>query len=85
MAARGCGEQQQPAEDTARRVDDVAEPSRDRLRDLTALVLVATVAFLIASLATHHPADPPVPRMVPAHVRATNACGLLGAAVAAFA
>ncbi|NBU40537.1 MAG: DNA translocase FtsK [Planctomycetia bacterium] len=75
--AAGRAEQAEP--------DDVAEPSRDRLRDLTALVLVATVAFLIASLATHHPADPPVPRMVPAHMRATNACGVLGAAVAAFA
>ena len=75
--AAGRAEQAEP--------DDVVEPSRDRLRDLTALVLVATVAFLIASLATHHPADPPVPRMVPAHMRATNACGVLGAAVAAFA
>ncbi len=69
-----------------REEDEEAEvPSRDRLRDLTALLLVAATAFVVASLATHHPADPPLPRMFPEHTRAVNACGALGAAVAAAA
>ncbi|MFN6191101.1 MAG: DNA translocase FtsK 4TM domain-containing protein [Planctomycetia bacterium] len=55
---------------------------RDRIRDLTALVLLAVCAFLIAALATFDPADPPAAREFPPHARATNACGLLGSTVA---
>ena len=55
---------------------------RDRVRDLTALGLLAVCAFLIASLATFDPADPPAAREFPPHARATNACGLLGSTVA---
>jgi DNA segregation ATPase FtsK/SpoIIIE, S-DNA-T family len=56
---------------------------RDRVRDLTALGLLAICAFLIAALATFDPADPPAAREFPPHARATNACGLLGSTVAA--
>ncbi|MFM8952016.1 MAG: DNA translocase FtsK, partial [Planctomycetaceae bacterium] len=38
--------------------------------------------FLVAALATFHPADPPAARMLPAHLRAVNACGLIGSAAA---
>jgi DNA segregation ATPase FtsK/SpoIIIE, S-DNA-T family len=55
---------------------------RDRVRDLTALVLLAVCAFLVAALATFDPADPPAAREFPPHARATNACGLLGSSVA---
>ncbi len=55
---------------------------RDRVRDLTALALLACCAFLLVALATFHPADPPAARMFPPHARATNACGLLGSTVA---
>lgn len=55
---------------------------RDRVRDLTALGLLAVCAFLIAALATFDPADPPAAREFPPHARATNACGLLGSTVA---
>jgi S-DNA-T family DNA segregation ATPase FtsK/SpoIIIE len=56
---------------------------RDRVRDLTALSLLAGCVFLVASLATFDPADPPSARVFPPHTRATNACGLIGAAAAA--
>ncbi|MFM8635207.1 MAG: DNA translocase FtsK [Planctomycetia bacterium] len=56
---------------------------RDRVRDLTALALLAGCVFLVAALATFDPADPPVSRTFPPHAKATNACGLLGATVAA--
>jgi DNA segregation ATPase FtsK/SpoIIIE, S-DNA-T family len=55
---------------------------RDRLRDLTALALLAGVLFLVASLATYHPADPPGARAFPPHARAVNACGFIGSATA---
>ena len=55
---------------------------RDRIRDLTALGLLAASAFLIVALASFHPADPPAPRMFPPHARATNACGLFGSTIA---
>ena len=55
---------------------------RNRVRDLAALVLLATGVFLVAALATFDAGDPPVARVFPPHVRAVNACGLLGAAVA---
>ncbi|MFM7108276.1 MAG: DNA translocase FtsK 4TM domain-containing protein [Planctomycetaceae bacterium] len=61
-----------------------AEPApRDRVRDVTALVLLAGCVFLVAALATFDPADPPLARAFPAHSRAANACGILGAAAAA--
>jgi len=55
---------------------------RDRVHDLSALVLLACGALLVTSLATFHPADPPAPRAFPAHDRAANACGLWGSVVA---
>jgi DNA segregation ATPase FtsK/SpoIIIE, S-DNA-T family len=55
---------------------------RNRVRDLMALVLLATSVFLVVALATFDAGDPPVARVFPPHVRAVNACGLLGAAVA---
>jgi S-DNA-T family DNA segregation ATPase FtsK/SpoIIIE len=55
---------------------------RNRFRDLTALVLLAGCLFTVAALATFDPADPPLARSFPPHARATNACGLLGSAVA---
>lgn len=61
--------------------DDVLP--RNRVRDLTALALLAGCVFLIAALATFHPADPPAARMLPAHLRAVNACGLIGSTAAA--
>ena len=60
---------------------DVAAP-RNRVRDLTALVLLAACAFLVAALATFDPADPPLSRVFPPNARAANACGLIGSAVA---
>lgn len=56
---------------------------RDRVRDLIALGLLATCLFLIAALATFHPADPPASRVFPPHARAENACGLIGATASA--
>ena len=56
---------------------------RDRVRDLAALALLAACVFLMAALATFDPADPPAARAFPPHARAMNACGLLGATVAA--
>jgi len=61
----------------------VVETPRDRTRDLVALAMLASCLFLIASLATYDPADPPAARAFPPHAVATNACGLLGAATAA--
>jgi S-DNA-T family DNA segregation ATPase FtsK/SpoIIIE len=88
FAARSSPALSAPARATARigtaTVADDVPPARDRLRDLMALVLMAATAFLLASLATYHPADPPVARMAPAHDHAANACGVFGAAVAAF-
>ncbi|MFM9023929.1 MAG: DNA translocase FtsK 4TM domain-containing protein, partial [Planctomycetaceae bacterium] len=66
--------------------DAAADPfraPRDRVRDVTALVLLAACVFLVAALVTFHPADPPLPRGYPVHARAVNACGILGAASAA--
>jgi S-DNA-T family DNA segregation ATPase FtsK/SpoIIIE len=55
---------------------------RDRVRDLTALALLAACVFLVASLASFDPADPPAARTFPPHARAANACGQIGSAVA---
>ncbi|MFM7034173.1 MAG: DNA translocase FtsK 4TM domain-containing protein, partial [Planctomycetia bacterium] len=54
----------------------------DRVRDLTALALLAGCVFLVAALVTFDPADPPASRVFPPHARATNACGFLGSIVA---
>ena len=59
----------------------VAVP-RNRVRDLTALVMLAACVFLAAALATFDPADPPLSRVFPPNARAMNACGLIGSAVA---
>jgi len=63
---------------------DATTAPRDRVRDLTALLLLATAVFVIASLATFDPADPPSARLFPPNVRATNACGFSGSAVASM-
>ncbi|NDC54505.1 MAG: DNA translocase FtsK, partial [Planctomycetia bacterium] len=60
-----------------------APPARDRLRDISALALLAGCLFLVAALATYHPADPPLARGFPQHPQPRNACGLCGAAAAA--
>ena len=60
---------------------DVAVP-RNRVRDLTSLVLLAACAFLAAALATFDSADPPLSGVFPPNARAVNACGLIGSAVA---
>ena len=62
--------------------DDPVVLPRDRVRDLTALGLLAACAFMVAALATFDPADPPISHGFPPHTRATNACGFLGATVA---
>jgi S-DNA-T family DNA segregation ATPase FtsK/SpoIIIE len=59
------------------------EASRDRVRDITALVLLAACLFLVAALATYDPADPPTARSFPPHAQARNACGRIGAVAAA--
>jgi S-DNA-T family DNA segregation ATPase FtsK/SpoIIIE len=56
---------------------------RDRVRDLFALGLLAACLFVVAALATFHPADPPASRVFPPHARAQNACGLIGATASA--
>jgi S-DNA-T family DNA segregation ATPase FtsK/SpoIIIE len=55
---------------------------RDRVRDLTALALLAACVFIVASLATFDPADPPAARTFPPHARAANACGQIGSTIA---
>jgi S-DNA-T family DNA segregation ATPase FtsK/SpoIIIE len=52
------------------------------VRDLTALLLLATAVFLVVALVTFDAGDPPLARVFPPHVRTHNACGLLGATVA---
>ena len=70
---------------TARDAAEEAPPAgqRDRLRDLVALGLVASIALVITALATFDPADPPAACVFPPHARANNACGLVGSTVAA--
>ena len=55
---------------------------RDRLRDMTALALLALTAFVAAALLTFDPADPPDPRAFPTNPRAFNACGSVGSFLA---
>lgn len=57
--------------------------ARKRVRDLAALVLLATCGFLVVALVTFDPADPPLSRGFPPNARAVNGCGLVGAVVAA--
>lgn len=52
--------------------------------DLTALALLAVVAFLAVALATYDPADPPGGLVYPEPAAVNNACGRLGAWVAAW-
>ena len=61
-----------------------AEPAspRNRVRDLTALVLLAACCFLLVALATFNPGDPPLSRTFPPNSPPANACGLIGSAVA---
>jgi S-DNA-T family DNA segregation ATPase FtsK/SpoIIIE len=69
------------ARGAAARAVEPASP-RNRVRDLTALVLLATCCFLLVALATFHPGDPPLSRTFPPNSPPANACGLLGSAVA---
>ena len=55
---------------------------RDRIRDVTALVLLAAATFLLVSLATFDAADPPAPHAFPPNARALNACGAVGSFLA---
>jgi S-DNA-T family DNA segregation ATPase FtsK/SpoIIIE len=55
---------------------------RNRVRDLTALVLLAGCVFLVASLVTFDAGDPPSPRVFPPNARTMNACGLIGSTIA---
>ncbi|MFM7520669.1 MAG: DNA translocase FtsK 4TM domain-containing protein [Planctomycetota bacterium] len=57
--------------------------STDRLRGIAGLVLLAVVVLLAVALATFDPADPPAGRVFPPPVGPANACGLVGAIVAA--
>jgi len=63
-------------------VEVAAATPRDRVRDITALVLLATTAFALASLATFDAADPPEPHAFPPNARALNACGAVGSYLA---
>ena len=63
------------------RPDDEAN-GRNRVRDLSALLLLAVCGFLTVALATFHPGDPPLPRTFPPNAQPANACGLLGSIVA---
>ena len=69
----------EPAE--PRPTADVAVP-RNRVRDLTALVVLAACVFVAAALLTFDAADPPLSRVFPPNARAANACGLIGSAIA---
>jgi len=55
---------------------------RDRVRDITALVLLAATTFALASLASFDAADPPVPHAFPPNARVFNACGAVGSFLA---
>ena len=55
---------------------------RDRVRDITALVLLATSTFVLASLVTFDASDPPDPHAFPPNARALNACGAVGSYLA---
>jgi S-DNA-T family DNA segregation ATPase FtsK/SpoIIIE len=59
-----------------------ATPPRDRVRDITALVLLAASTFVLASLASFDAADPPVPHAFPPNARVFNACGAVGSFLA---
>ncbi len=63
---------------------DESERPRDRLRDLSALAILAAGLFLIAAIATFNPADPPAARVFPPNSKAVNACGLIGSTIASF-
>jgi DNA segregation ATPase FtsK/SpoIIIE, S-DNA-T family len=60
----------------------LAPPPRDRVRDITALVLLAATTFVLASLASFDAADPPVPHAFPPNARVFNACGAVGSFLA---
>jgi DNA segregation ATPase FtsK/SpoIIIE, S-DNA-T family len=51
--------------------------------DLAALALLALTIFLSIALATYNPADPPSDLVYPPQARVENACGWVGAVVAA--
>ena len=61
-----------------------SERPRDRVRDLSALALLAAGLFLIAAITTFNPADPPAARVFPPNSKAVNACGLIGSTIASF-
>jgi S-DNA-T family DNA segregation ATPase FtsK/SpoIIIE len=71
-----------PRQPTAAPTLEAETPARDRLRDLTALALLAGCVFLVASLLSFDPADPPASRVFPPHARAVNACGFIGSMAA---
>jgi S-DNA-T family DNA segregation ATPase FtsK/SpoIIIE len=62
--------------------EPVGSEGRNRVRDLTALVLLAACGFLAVALVTFDLADPPLPRAFPPNAHPANACGLLGSIAA---
>ena len=62
--------------------EETGTRERDRLRDMVALALLASIALVITSLATFDAADPPSASVFPPNPRANNACGLFGSYVA---
>lgn len=64
-----------------------APPRRHHLRlalDLSALFLLLLWVAALAALATHDPADPPSPRLAPAHAEAHNLLGGFGAGLSSW-
>jgi len=62
-----------------REAADAMEPERNVKGDLFALVLAALTVFLVLTLATYNPADPPATFVYPPADAPTNACGKIGA------
>ena len=82
VSQRFAPQSRAPARPAVEPVAPAVAATRNRVRDLTSLVLLAGCIFLAAALATFDAGDPPTSRVFPPHARAGNACGLLGAAVA---
>ena len=82
VSQRFATQSRAPARPAVEPVAPAVAATRNRVRDLTSLVLLAGCIFLAAALATFDAGDPPTSRVFPPHARAGNACGLLGAAVA---
>ncbi len=71
-----------PPEQSTRTESATMAESRNRLTDLLAVGLLALNVFLIVSLVSYDPADPPSALVHPANETTTNICGPLGSFVA---